>query len=205
MELLLKVLLGVVIVIAIVGVAFFALQGVFTPQVTQAQAQSLVLSDLQNSNPGAVVNITNSTPSQFPGSWHIVVSVVTNATSPCPSYYLYSYDYPKYRFVYTVVDIYTQNCDIYESSATGTYIISSYPVAITKATTMGIPLVVDYIAAYGAQNVTTHATYYPSLTVQNATFSDAWAVEYNAAAANDSVYAVISDEGALDVAYNVSH
>ncbi len=119
----------VIFVLLYLGVKYF---GIGT-HVTEAQALSLVEGDVQNANPGVLINVTNVTPSQFPGSWHILMSVILNATSPCPSYYIYSFDYPKYGFVYNIENTYTSNCIVYGLMQNKSYIIASYPVAVVRA------------------------------------------------------------------------
>ena len=82
----------VVIVLVAISILYLALSKGVLNRVTESQAVQLVTSDLENKYPGGIVNVTNVTPSaRYPGSWHIVVSLVLNATSPCPNYVVYSY------------------------------------------------------------------------------------------------------------------
>ena len=186
MDLLAKSVVFVVVIIAIVGAVFYLLSGgAFMKQVTQAQAEALVYHDLQNSNPGARINITNVTPSQFQGSWHMLASVILNATSPCPSYYIYSFDYPKYNFVYRVVNTYTSNCVIYSGSGNQTA-IGSAPAAITQSYDLHIPSVYSFVQKYGYSNVAVYATYYRNVTYQGTGYSNAWLVNYTSPGANSS-------------------
>jgi hypothetical protein len=103
MDLLTKSIMIVVVIVIIIALLYYLIVHFgITTQVSEAEAISLVTSDIKNSHPGAVINITNVSPSQYPGSWHIIMSVIYNATSPCPSFYTYSFDYPKFGFVYGV-------------------------------------------------------------------------------------------------------
>jgi hypothetical protein len=192
MDLLVKSAIAVVVVVVIVGAAFYLQSsGVFTQQVTQAQAVSLVYHDLQNSNPTANINITNVTPSQYSGSWHIMVSIIENATSPCPSYFVYSFDYPKYGFVYQIYNTYTDNCVIYGNKGNQT-IIGSAPAAITRSYDLNIPAVVSFIQKYGYSSVKTYAAYYKNfVSTGGYNYTGVWLVNYITSKSNATVSVLI--------------
>ena len=203
MDLLSKAVVAAVAIVVIIFAVYVALSHVsLGQQITEAQAASLVLHDLQNSNPGAAVNITNVTRSQYAGSWHILASVVTNATSPCPSYYIYSFDYPKYGFVYRVDNTYTSDCVVY-GVVGNSYPIGSYPVAITASYSRNITAVSDFVRSHGFNNVAVHATYYNSTTVSGSTYLDVWAVNYSYPSSNSSVIVLLSQQnGTVMLAYS---
>jgi len=193
MDLLSKAILAAVVIVVIIFAGYFALSHVsFGQQVSQTEAESLVLHDLQNSNPGAIINITNVTPSQYAGSWHIVSSVVENATSPCPSYYIYSFDYPKYGFVYRVDNTYTSNCTIYGIIPGKSYTISSYPTAITESYISNISVIKAFVGKYGFGNVVVKALYYNYTSYLGVNYTGVWSVEYSAPGTNQTVSALIS-------------
>jgi len=183
MDLLVKSIIVVIVVVAIFGAVFYLFSsGLLSQQITQAQATSLVYHDLQNTDPGAQVNITNVTPSQYAGSWHILASVILNATSPCPSYFIYSFDYPKYGFVYRIENTYTDD----------TTIIGSGPAAITWSYEENIPAVTSFVSKYGYSNVAVYATYHKSINYSGLNYSDMWLVEYTAPSANATLNVLIS-------------
>ncbi len=193
MDLFSKTIAAAVVLVIIIFIGYFAASHVsFGSQVTEAQAEALVMHDLQNSNPGAVINVTNSTPSQYQGSWHIVTSVVLNATSPCPSYSIYSFDYPKYGFVYRVDNTYTDNCVVYGIAPGRGYVIGSYPVAITESYARNVSAVTGFVSRYGFGNVSVHATYYNSTVFYGTRYSDVWLVGYTAPKTNESVDVLLS-------------
>jgi hypothetical protein len=193
MDLLSKAIIAAVIIVIIIFAGYFAISHVsFGQQVTEAQATSLVLHDLQNSNPSAVINITNVTPSQFPGSWHILASIVTNATSPCPTYLIYSFDYPKYGFVSTVDNIYTSNCTVHGITPGKGYIIGAYPMAITESYLKNVSVVNNFISRYGFNNVVVTATYYNSTTFSGESYHGVWLVDYTAPNSNQTVEVLLS-------------
>ncbi len=195
MDLLVRSAIVVVVIIAIFGAAFYLFSsGVFKQQVTEAQAVSLIYHDLQNSNPGAQINITNVSTSQFQGSWHILASVVLNATSPCPSYYIYSFDYPQYNFVYRVMNTYTSNCTVYSGAGNQT-VIGSGPAAITQSYDLHIPEVMNFVTEYGYSNVAVYATYYDNITYQGANYRNAWFVNYTSPKANSTVNVLVFSNG----------
>ena len=195
MSLLVNVLVLAVIIIAILAAVFLFGQQIFPSTITTTQAESLVLSDLQNANPGANLSVTNVTPSQFSGSWHIVVSAVLNATSPCPSYYIYSFDYPKYGFVYRIVNDYASGCSIFVVGNQSTYTLTSYPVAITRSYMLNVSQIKDFVNAYGYYNVSTSAQFFNKTVMAGTTYNDIWLVRYSARKATHSVYAILSEAG----------
>ena len=205
MELIVKT--GIIVVILIVGIfAFYYLQttGAFgSGQISKADATTLVYHDLQNSFQNSIINITNVTPSEYAGSWHITAAVVQNATSPCPDYSIYSFDYPKYNFVYKTENTYTQNCVVYENGVNQSSIIGSYPAAITKSYDMNITIVKNLIYKYGFYNVTVHASYLKSLNNAGKTYSDVWIINYTAPTANISAYVLMYESnGTLIKSYS---
>ena len=204
MDLLSKaVIVAVVLVIIVVG-AYYAFQKVFSQSaVTEQQAVTLVTNYLQSHNPGAVINITNVTPSQFSGSWHIVASFINNPATPCPTYLIYSFDYPKYGFVNRTDTVYTTNCTVY-GLVTGTnYTIGSYPVAIVRSYSIKNPAIDSYVNMAGYSNVVVHAAYYSEFLFQGTNYTKTWLVNYSAITSNQSLYAGISQvNGSLLFTYN---
>ncbi len=204
MDLLSKaVIVAVVLVIIVVG-AYYAFQKVFSQgTVTEPQAVALVTNYLQSHNPDAVINITNVTPSQFQGSWHIVASFINNPTTPCPTYLVYSFDYPKYGFVNRTDTIYTKNCTVYGLIGGTNYTIGSYPVAIVRSYSIGNKSITSYVSMVGYSNAVVHATYYPKFLFGGANYTKTWLVNYSAITSNQSLYAGISQvNGSLLFVYN---
>ncbi len=193
MDLLSKVTLAVAVTILAVFIAYYAISHAsLSQQVTEAQATSLVMHDLQNSYPDAVVNITNVTPSQYTGSWHILVSIVLNATSPCPSYYIYSFDYPKYGFVSRIDNTYTSNCNVYGTGSG--YAIGSYPVAITESYLLrnNLTALDGFINKYGFSNVVVRARYYNSTVFHGKRYAQVWVVNYTAVSSTQYIDVLLS-------------
>ncbi len=195
MDLLGKVFVAAIIAVVVLIALYFSLKFIIgAPRISEQQAISLVRSDLINSNPGAVVNITNVTPSQFAGSWHIIASVITQPSSPCPSYSVYSYDYPKYGFINRTENTYTKDCVIY-GMQNKSYIIASFPVAITWSYDLDVPQVMDFVKSYGFGNVTVNASYFSNTTVLSRNYTDVWIVRYSSADSNHTVSVLISQVG----------
>jgi hypothetical protein len=206
MDLLAKSLIAVVAIIIILFAIYFVLSKTLQPHLTQSEAIALISNDILRSNPGAIVNVSNVTPSTSPGSWHVLMSVIFNATSPCPSYYIYSFDYPQYGFVYRVQNIYTSNCTIHGLMPGESFVIASYPVAIVRSYTLGIGNVSSYVQRYGYNNVDVTAAFHSEINTRHKTFSNAWLINYSAAAASYSTYVLITQlNGTLLLTYNVSH
>ena len=205
MDLLAKtVVLAAVVIVILLGV-YYALQSTILSHVSEQQAASLVTADLQNAYPSAMINITNERPSNYTGSWYIAASVVVNATSPCPSYYSYTFDYPKFGFVYRVQNTYTQDCRIYGLQQNSSFLLSSFPAAVTRSYTLGIPGVMSFVQQYGFHNVSVISHFYQSIDTHGMNYTKAWLVEYSAPRANHTVSVLLSQlNGTLLAAYNSS-
>jgi len=206
MELLAKAgIIAAIVVIAVLIAALFVVQGQFTPPVTAQQAEQLVLSDLHAQDPNAIVNvITVSQSSLKTGSWEVVVTVVHNATRPCPELLLESFNYPAVTFVPSIYNQYTQaspTCSIYGLTSAPTYIISSPYVAIARSFTLSNQTIANYVDVYGYNNATVHAKFYPTLnktaTPLNETLYNLWLINYTATKADYSVIALLDQSGSL--------
>lgn len=207
MNLLSRVIIAALIVIVLIVVGYFALSHItLGQQVSSPQAVTLVVNYLKNTNPNTLVNVTNVTPSIYPGSWHILTAVAFNATSPCPSYVAYSFDYPQYGFVYRVQNNYTSNCMIYGLQQNKSYILAAAPLAIARSYNLSIPIIQKFVAKYGYKNVTVHASYFNSIIISSATYNGVWIVNYTASRANYSIFAAITQVGGKLVAnYTLPH
>ncbi|MGC9099362.1 MAG: hypothetical protein ACP5HW_02325 [Candidatus Micrarchaeia archaeon] len=194
MDLLEKSIIAVVVLVAIFGIIYYLIVHFGISQsVTESQAVSLVLSDIKNTNPNAVVNVTNVTPSQFPGSWHILLTVIYNATSPCPSFYALSFDYPKYGFVSRVENNYTSNCIVHGLANNPNYIIAAAPVAITRI--YSFPAAQEYIHRFGYSNVSASALFYKNASVLGKNYTSVWEVTYTSPTASYSEKFYITQVG----------
>jgi hypothetical protein len=206
MDLLVRAMLFAVIVIVVLFAVYYALQSSVFQRVTQEQAASLVTTDLQRLYPSALINITNNTPSNYSGSWHIVASVILNATSPCPSYFVYTFDYPQFGFVYRVDNTYTNNCVVYGFNSKGPFIVSSFPVALTRAYALNIPALSNFINAVGFSHVQAYAHFYNRTSVLGKNYTNVWLVSYSSTFSNNSAYALISQlNGTFLASYNASN
>ena len=192
-------------VIIIILLLYFAISHFAPSKVTEQQATTLILNDLLKNYPYANVTLDNVTPSIYPGSWHVLVSVVFNATSPCPAYYIYAYDYPKFGFVPTNINNYTGDCVINGFTSNKTFLFTSYPAAITRATDLHLPQVQNYISEFGYSNVSVHASFFNYTKAENKTYANVWLVNYSAAKAKYAVYVMISQlNGTLIATYNLT-
>ncbi|MGC8676492.1 MAG: hypothetical protein ACP5T3_03200 [Candidatus Micrarchaeia archaeon] len=180
-----------VLIIIVLLLLYFVFYPAIFEKVTESQAVSLVLNDLQK-NSTYTVTLDNVSASQYAGSWHIVVSVVINATSPCPGYYIYAYDYPKFGFEYTVLNNYTESCIVNGYIPGKPFRIGSYPVAIAWTTSRNISSVVSYLKTFGYANVSVRAKFYNVTKLDNKTYDKVWLVNYAAAGAKHYVNALVS-------------
>ncbi len=202
MDLLGSVALIVLILIIVFTAGFILLRHNTQTQLTSAQAVQLVINDLKSSNPGAnitVINVSNSTLKK--GSYNIALSIVYNATRPCPTLFIEEFDYPATGLVPSVDNLYTKNCIIYGLSTAPSYVISSPEIAIARSYNQGIKQITGYVSTFGYNETTVTAMFYPYLN-SNATnlgqsFYNVWFIKYKATAANYSVYAVLDSSGAV--------
>ncbi|MDE1762582.1 MAG: hypothetical protein KGH78_05360, partial [Candidatus Micrarchaeota archaeon] len=140
------------------------------------------------------------------GSWHIVASVTINSTSPCPTYAAYSFDYPKYGFVYRVDNLYTSNCVVYGLEQNSSYLIASAPVAIARSYGLGNANITAFVGKYGFKNVVVRASFAQSLITSYTTYNNVWVVNYTAPGTPAYVFAAITQKGGnLITAYTASH
>jgi hypothetical protein len=207
MDILARTLLALVAIVLVFFAIYYA-SSHYLPSsgVTEQQAVTQVQSFLQNNNPDSIINLTNVTPSEYPGSWHIEASVIRYPTSPCPSYYVYSFDYPKYGFVNRTESLYTANCTIYGLIPGTSYIIGSYPVAIARSYALNTSSVLMFVQTVGYDNTVVHATYYNQTYLQGANYSKVWIVNYSSPDTNKNVYSVISQtNGTFITTYNITH
>lgn len=190
MELLARVVVAAVVIAAIVFAGYYiGTSSLFRSQlVTSQQAAALVTSDLRNLYPSANVTLTKLVPSNYSGSWYIEASVVSNATSPCPWYSVYSFDYPKFGFVSRKMNTYTQNCMPMNYSLGN--LIPNPQVATTLAS--GVAGVKSYLASYGISNVTAATNFFNKTVAAGRNFTNVYIVKYSTMKANYSVSAILS-------------
>ncbi|MDE1825541.1 MAG: hypothetical protein KGH61_03665 [Candidatus Micrarchaeota archaeon] len=206
MNLLMQVIVAAIIVAVILVVVYVGVQSIGLGQhVTELQAVSLVQHDIQNQNPDTLVEITNVTPSQYSGSWHITAAVTYNSTSPCPSYVSYSFDYPKYGFVSTLENNYTSDCVIYGFDKNKSYVFEFGPLAVARSYDLGIPSVNAFVEKFGFSNVTAQATFYNVLNVGGKSQSDVWLVNYSSPRSKYSEFVALTQvNGNLIANYTLS-
>jgi hypothetical protein len=204
-------LLGTVAIIAIVLIIIFTagfvlLKNNTEKQLSSAQAVQFVLNDLKASNPNAnitVINVSNSTLKK--GSYDIVLSIVYNASKPCPTLFIEGFDYPATGLVPSVDNLYTKNCIIYGISSAPSYVISSPQIAIARSYNQGISQITNYVSTFGYNNTMVTARFYPYLN-DNATnlgqsYYNVWLIKYKAKSINYSVYAVMDSSGTVIANY----
>ncbi|MGC8586151.1 MAG: hypothetical protein ACP5K5_01230 [Candidatus Micrarchaeia archaeon] len=202
MDLTAKVGLAAIIIIIIVGVAFI-FKSASTPKMTESQAESTVMKDLNQTYPNAlirIISITNATP----GNWTFTVSIVRNATRACPALSIESITYPKIGLLPTVINNYTElNCTILNSLSNEPYFINSPYVAQIKSYDSGNVLIKSYVDKYGYSNTLVSAKN-TSMTNLNKAFTNVWLITYNAVMANYTVEAVMGFNGTILYVSNVS-
>ena len=200
MNLIAKVLVIAVAIIIVLAAARLVSSGQAKP-VSSSQAASNVTQYLKTAYPGVVVNITNVSQSQYAGSWDIIADVVINSTKPCPSFYSYSFVYPKFGFVGQIDNTYATGCTTNEQNVT------SPAVAITKAS--AIPQIQALRKAYSDYNINTAVSYLVQYQAYNGTathtYNDVWLVSYSTPFTKNTINVVLTEQdGSILVVYNSS-
>jgi hypothetical protein len=184
MDLLTKVVISAVVIVVALFALYYGMSLIPHAAPTQQQVSRNITNYLNMIYPGANVTITNIKPSLYAGSWHVVASVIENATTPCPLYQVYTYDYPAFGLVNGTDNTYTAaNCTIYSGAQVG-----SFPVAVALASKNFT--IARYIANFGFANVVTSAKAY-NVTISGRIMS-VWNVSYSSRRANYSMYALLS-------------
>jgi hypothetical protein len=191
MDLLARVAIAAVIVVVILVAVYYFVQNNVASHISEAQAVDNVTLFLERNYSNAQVAVTNVTPSQYTGSWYVVASIVINATSPCPSYFIDSFDYPQFGFVPRTVNVYTSNCKIEGFSNNESFKIYNSPVAITRAYTLDIPALRNFIDTYGFQNVNVHTYFLNATQLSGLNYTNIWLVNYSATSAPNNTYALL--------------
>ncbi len=219
MDLLERVGILALIIIVIVGGGFLIFKYAVSNSgpLTGAQASAIVQRDLAQAYPNAsvsVINVSKSTLTQ--NSWDVFVSLVYNATRPCPTVYLDQYDYPATGLVPSVANLYTKGCVIYGLSNTNStlpyysYIITSPEIAIAKSFNSSFPALIDYVNTYGYNNTNVYATHYSNLTLSKqilpsgTAFYNIWLINYTAPQAPHSEYVILNRTGSIIYNYTLS-
>ncbi len=208
MDLILKSALIAVVLIVIAAGAFLLFQKSVQHQLTSKDAINLVISDLQAKNPNAtitLVSLSNSTIEK--NSWNIVVSVVYNATRPCPTLLIEDFDYPATGLSPSTENIYTTKCELLNyASGAPSYVISSPEIAIVNSYDSNYSTIRSFVNRYGYNNTNVYARFFQNLqsnyTHLGANYSNIWLVEYTSSAANHSAYVLMSQSGRIIGAYN---
>ncbi|HVC58443.1 MAG TPA: hypothetical protein VND15_03140 [Candidatus Acidoferrales bacterium] len=208
MDLFLKVGIIVVVLIVVAGIGFILFQHAKgSTAVTSDQAVQFVKSDLIEMNPSANITTINVSPSRLQtGSWDIVLSIVYNATRPCPTLLIQGFDYPATGLVPSLDNLYTTKCVIYGMSDAPSYVISSPLIATARSYNESPKSVSTYVSAYGYNNTVVHSKFYTmlnsSVTGSSRNFTNVWLVNYTANRATYSEYLVMDSSGTVIANYS---
>ncbi|MGI0100841.1 MAG: hypothetical protein ACREBH_03965 [Candidatus Micrarchaeaceae archaeon] len=213
MDLIAKVVVIVIVLIVALSIAFFLMKpsGQSAP-ITASQAVQTVLNDIKESNPGAnvtVLSVSNSTIEN--NSYNITLSIVYNATRPCPTLFIERFNYPATGLIPYNTNVWTQGQCIISNLNNNppTYVISSPYIAIARSYNQSIKYnitqITYFVSKYGYNNTVVTAKLYPELysnyTGLSENFSNVWLVKYSTLGENYSAYAVIGPSGSVIANY----
>lgn len=197
-----KLSIFAILIILIIVIIYLLSNNTQTQQTTQSQAISSIYNSLLSKDPSVQINITNVSQSQYPNNWDILANVTYNATSPCPSYFSYLFNYPKNGTNYIIKNIYTKNCKIY-ANPNSPYINDSQ-IAITRAYNLNIPSITSFINNYGFSSVKVNATYYKNLIYNKIYYPNVWLINYFAVNSSPTAILISQKNGTAYGEKNVS-
>lgn len=192
MELITRVVLLAVIFIAILLVVYFMMSAISPAgSVTKAQALNRTLAYVKNTYPGAITSVNVTASPAYAGSWLIIVGIITNATSPCPSYSVDTFDYPRFPFINRTQNIYTSGCAIKGFSSGKNFSLYNAPEAITLAYLNAS--VNGFVSQFGFGNVSVMSQFYNgTVRLQGTNYTNIYLLNYSAPMADYNLYAVLS-------------
>ncbi|MGC8495931.1 MAG: hypothetical protein ACP5MX_01855 [Candidatus Micrarchaeia archaeon] len=210
-----RVFVAAVVIALLVGIIFL-FKSAPQPQQTEQEAISIVMKEVNNTFPGAkvgIVNVSNTTIGSGPSakvSWTIVLSIVRNATRPCPILSIESYSYPETVLLPTAINNYTQYsngyCTINNESNLPGYVIASPYIAQARSFDLNLASLKSFISKVGYANTIVSASYMQKINVpisgSQKNFTNAWLIRYSSPLSSNSLYIIMNDTGAL--LYNYS-
>lgn len=203
MQLLSKVAIITIIIVAIILVATFALKhSSIQSQVTASYAKEFVLSDLYQHSPNGIFNVINLSKSPSnPNSWVVVLSASYNSTKPCPTYLTETFNYPSTNLAPIINNIYASQCKVHQIPTNNGGIIGLSVMAIAEATSIKTPVITNYISTYTYNNTFVQANFYKTFNKTlkniNINYNNIWIINYTATNANYSVYVILNKFGTL--------
>ncbi len=205
MDLFGKIAIATIAVIFILGVIFGAGLLFYHPvpkPLTSAQAEALVLKDIQQQYPDAVFSVISISRSNLTAdSWNVVLNVVYNSTKACPEVMTEGFDYPAVTLVPSDEVLYASNCRVYGFGYAPDYVISQAYIAITRAYESGNASILNYVGKYGYNNTNAYANYYRTgnsfLYSIGINSTDAWIIKYNATDTANVLYAAMGTNGTI--------
>jgi hypothetical protein len=209
MELFGRVAIIAAVVIVVAAAASLLPSHVIAGAPTSQQAVQYVIRDMRANNPRAnitVINVSSSTLKS--GSWNIVLSVVYNASRPCPTLFIEGFDYPATNLVPSVDNLYTAHCVIYGVSDAPSYVISSPYIAIAMSYNQSPAAIRSYVDTFGYNNTRVAAKFFPTMssgaTPAGRNFTSVWLINYTANDATYSEYAVMGSSGLMLANYTLA-
>ncbi|MCL4363211.1 hypothetical protein M1439_02055 [Candidatus Marsarchaeota archaeon] len=202
MELISKIAVFAILLIAIFGIAYVLSQHLNPSTLTANTVEGYVIKDLQQQNPNSSIKIINVTPSSIKsGSWDVVVRLISNGTRACPTLLIEGFDYPAMTLLPSLYNKYVGNCVISGSAYSSSYVVGNPAVAITEVYEQKNPAMMGYLSQYGYNNTQVNAKFYyllnDSILPINASMHNAWVITYQAVNANYSLYAVLNQSGKI--------
>jgi hypothetical protein len=205
MDLFVKIAIATIAVIFVFGVIFGALLVLYHPvskPLTSAQAEALVLKDIQQEYPNAVFSVISISKSNLTAdSWNVVLNVVYNSTRPCPEVMTEGFDYPAVTLVPSDEVLYASDCKVYGFGYAPDYVISQPYIAITRAYESGNTSILNYVGEHGYNNTSAYASYYKTgnsfLYSIGINSTDAWIIKYNATDTANVLYAAMGTNGTI--------
>lgn len=217
MNLLSRTVLIVVVIIVLLCSFYLTINyNATNTHITQAQAKSLIITDLKQHAPLAnisILSITNS--STHPGSWSILARTISAKDSACPSVVEQQFDYPATGFLNTttVYSNYSNGmCMVYGEggmqNAALNNVIGLPAIAIATPYNLSYAPLVNYINTYKYNNILAHAYFYNQYNITHpiamGMFNDVWYINYTSPLANSSYIIILNQSGNILTGYTTN-
>jgi hypothetical protein len=210
MDLFGKIAVLVIALIMLSALAFILFEQNAQSKMTKGDAVSFVLDYLKQRNSDSNISVVSVSPSNLtPNSWRIVVSIVSNATKPCPTVMIEECDYPAFMIACNPEpeNLYTEGCVVHGISGALSYFISMPSIAIVRSyNASGVAR--SYVSTFGYNNTFVKASYHAQLnaasTPLNRNFTNVWLINYTATNANYSNYFIMDSSGSILANYTIN-
>ncbi len=203
MDLFAKIIITTIAVVFVLGIVFGVVLLLYhaTPKpLTKAQAEGLILKDMEQAYPNANLSLISASRSNLTNdSWNVVINVAYNYSRACPEVVTEGFDYPAVNLVPSDEILYSSGCRLYGFGAAPNYIITNPYIAMVRAYDSNNSAIMDYVSNYTYNNTNVYARFYsaanPELLGIGINSTDSWVIEYTSPNSKSILYALMKTSG----------